>query len=1017
VRDWLRQALQNLIGRAARRPPAVAPVRALERRQLTVLYADLVGSTTLAAQLDPEDMSALIGAYHRCCTGEIARAGGIVAQFQGDGVIGYFGYDEAHEDDPERAIDTALALQERIAALPTAPGATLQARIGIGTGLVVAGDTLGEGKPRELGAVGSVLYLAARLQAEAEAGDIVIADGTKRLAAGAFRYADLGLRALKGFPQPLRAWRVLGPIRTDGRFEARRGSVLSPMVGRDPELTALLRKWQAAAGGRGGAVCITGEAGIGKSRLLREFRRRTDDGALLWLQGESARSGESTPFHAVGRMLRQRLDPDWQATPAKLAARLKAALRAASIERDAGAALVAEILDLPDEGFAPPPLTAADKRARLLTVLETWLFNTARRRPVVVAIEDLHWADPSTLELAERVIARAATAPILVVATARNGIAPPWPSATPIAPLPLQPLAEGDIRRIVTALAADGTALSDDLARGVVRRANGVPLFAEELARYMIEHNAAIDDREVPDTLADLLTARLDRLGTAKEIVQIAAVLGEEFPLPLLSAVAAVSTARLQAALGRLIKDDILRKLGTVDKPRYRFAHALIQDAAYASLLRSRCRDLHRRTVSVLSHQFAALVAAHPEMLARHWTGAGENEAAVEAWQRAGVAANRRRAFKEAEEAYRQSVAALYRLPETPTRDGQELSLQSALATILQSTRGYSAPATKAAVARARSLAAATGGLRQQIDGIIDAWAAASSGGDYAVAGRLADDMLELANAEGSDLSLGAAHMMQMTSRYRIGELADAEACFERGRRYFSTAEFTARSGVVAQTFGNAGLNAWVMGRAEAACERMNRCLAFAQTTQSPFDRAFALYMAAMLAVLMARKGEAEAYAVQSVGLSEQHGFDHFAAISRIVLGRARAEAGRTDEGIALIEQGLAGTDGTGSRATRPMYLTWLAEAQHRGGALGPALESIERALQTNPQELFFRPETLRLRSALRVRAGNVAQAEADLHAAIAMAQSLGARQLRDRATADLAALEISARIAPMPVG
>ena len=994
-------ALADSAPQAVRRPNRRCE-RPAERRQLTILFCDLVGSTALSARLDPEDMSRVMRAYYECCLDQVVGAGGVLAQFQGDGALAYFGYERAREDDPARAVRAALALVEFVPRLGIGQEIVLEARIGVATGLVVVGEIAGRGALGEQRAIGRTPNLAARLQALAGPGEVVISHSTRRLTAGAFRYQDLGSHLLKGLPDPVQVWQVLGPSAAGGRFEAQRLPVLTSMVGRDSELATLAGAWHAAAAGSGRMVGITGDAGIGKSRLLREFRVSIADLDHLWLQGEAAQSAEKTPFHAVAQMIRRRLDPSGQRTPARLVRRLEATLRRAAMDDCAALPILAELLDLPlPAGSAPAVIAPAERRARLFSVLRAWLARIARLRPVVLVIEDLHWADASTLELAALFAKPSGNGSFLAIYTARPSFRAPWPGLARGGTLPIRRLGQDSIRRIVTEIVGE-TDIASELLNKVVRRADGVPLFAEELARLVIEREGQVEEREIPDSLADLLMARLDRLGSAKYVAQVAAVLGEELSVPLLEMISAVPAARLRTQLAKLVRADVLEASGIAANPRYRFSHALIQDAAYGSLLNSQRRELHRRVALTIGEQFTELMAAHPEVLARHWTGAGEYQSAVAAWQEAGGVAYVRRAFTEAEEAYRQAVALLPRLPPTAERDALELSLQSALVGVLQITCGHSALSTTAAAARARSLAEAGGSLDQRLAHSITAWAAASSSGEYLAARRMADEILVLARAEGSLGNLAHAHMIQMTSRYRLGDFLGAEDHFERGLPLFQAPEFVGRAGAIAQTYGNAARGIWILGDADAARRRMAEGLSAAGRTNSPYDIAFALYMAAILALLIGETDRAESLAQQSMRLSEQHRFAQFASISRIVLGRAVAESGRARHGIDLILRGLAGMAETASRVARPLYLTWLAEAHAFAGEAGAALAAVEDALSTNPQELFFRPESLRIRGELHAGCGHVAQAAQDFRAALDLSEKMAAATFRERAAQSL---------------
>ncbi len=986
---------------------------AAQRRQLTVMFCDLVGSTELSARLDPEDMREVFGAYHRCCAREIETIGGFVAKYMGDGVLAYFGYPQAHENDAERAIQAALMITEAAPRLPTPHGAPLEVRIGIATGLVVVGDLIGAGGAEERAVVGETPNLAARLQDLAGANRVVVSQATHRLAGGLFECRDLGAVTLKGLPRPEQVFEVAGANPDADRFMARQDRGPTSMVGREAEILRSLALWRRCTDGDGQLVGVIGEPGIGKSRFVHEFRRRVADQPHLWLEGGGVQVFGNTPFYAVAQMVRRWLARGERLSPDAYRVRLEQSLGAAGMDSDLNDALplIADLIGVPTpDRRTPLTLGADEKRRRLIAILAEWLLKSAGGAPLMVAIEDLHWVDPSTLELVDRLIEMSPSAALMLLYTARSDFRPPWPVEGRHTQITLGHLDRDEVRRLVAATASrDLTTdqglpanfeLPSELIETVISRADGVPLFAEELARLIVERNGAGRERAIPSTLSDLLMARLDQLGDAKAVAQVAAVLGGEFYYGLLQAVSGGGEIELRSALARLIRSGVLAASGPGSDTAYAFKHALIQDAAYEALLKSQRRDLHKRAATAIAEQFPDIAASQPEILARHWTGAGQSELALSAWRTAARAASARGAFKEAQMAYEQAIVALEGLPRSQDRDAIELGLQSHLAGVLQITRGYSASETIAATARARRLAERGGDLTAQLRQAHAAWAAASSAGDYLRAAELADDFLPLAQAEGSRYNLGHAHMVQMTSRYRLGDLIGAEGHFTTGESYFAEPAFRGEAGSIAQTFGNAARIAWILGDEARARRRVEHALLVAADNARPYDLAFAQYMAAIMAVLTADPEQAEDLAERSIRLSDQHGFPQFTAISRVVLGRARAEVGRAQEGCALIAEGLRGMTKTRSRVAMTMYLTWLAEAQALDGGLDDALSTLDQALAINPQELFFRPETLRLRGALRLRMGRAVEATTDYRDAMALAKTMGAKLFHQRASA-----------------
>src|SRR6185437_9793569 len=544
---------------------------------------------------------------------------------------------------------------------------------------------------------------------------------------------------------------------------------------------------------------------------------------------------------------------------------------------------------------------------------------------------DIHWVDPSSMEVLDRLVERAPAAALFILYTARKDFDAPWPTGSHHTQITLDRLDVDCVRHLVVAAAS--RTLPDDVIAKILSRADGVPLFAEELARLVAERNSSGADREIPGTLSDLLMARLDKLGPAKDIAQIASVLGREISYRLIEAVSGVEEVRLRASLARLIEAEILVPSGARSDDLYSFKHALLEDAAYGALLKRQRSDLHRRAATVIAEQFTRIANEQPEILAQHWTQAGEPEHAIPVWQKAGRLATTRRALKEAQSAYEQAIVLLTTLPQTV-----------------------------AAMSRARQLVDVGGQLSPKLRQTQAEWAAASSAGNFAQAGGLADQYLGLAQADGRPASLAQAHMIQMTSLYRVGDLIGAENAYRTGVPYYEAPEFVRRPGVSAQTFGNAALIAWMLDDMYEARRRMASALARSLDTGHPYDLTFAQSMSAVFSVLASDMDTAETAAERSLALCQEHGFPQILPISRIVLGRARAGLGRSAEGIALIREGLDAMAEAGIRVAITEYLTLLAEAQAFDGALQFAVQSADEALKINPEELFFRPESLRLR-------------------------------------------------------
>ena len=999
-----------------------------ERRHLTVLFCDLVNSTGIASQLDPEEWREIVTEYQRSAAQAVRRFDGYVAQYLGDGVMAYFGYPQAHDNDAERAARAGLAILDGISRLNEQPARPkLSARIGIDSGSVV----IGAGAGKDADVFGDAPNVAARVQAAAEPDSVLMTDAAHRLVSGLFVVEDRGAQALKGIEQPVQLFRVVQPRAVRGRLQAAaalRG--LTPFVGREDELRSLMSRWERALDGEGQVALIIGEAGIGKSRLVQRFHQQVAGTPHTRVEAAAAPFYQNTPFYPIAEVLHQlvweqnldRLDdylrklqgqgeePDHRVTNGEQPtdeqlAQLQSGLTLAGLKPAEAVPLIAPLLNLPiPANFPAPTLSPEQQRRRLLATLVEWLLGAARAQPLITVIEDLHWADPSTLELLQHLVEQGATARLLLLYTARPEFRVPWPPRAHHTQITLDRLSARNVRTMVAEVAAS-SALAEETVATIVERTGGVPLFVEELTRAVLEGGEAKSSgRGIPATLHDSLMARLDRLGTAKEVIQIGAVIGGEFSYELLHAVHPVAEEDLQRALRTVSDAELIYVRGIAPDATYQFKHALIRDAAYEALLKSRRKDLHRLVAQTIDQGLPALKEAQPEFLARHWTEAGEIEPAITEWSRAGKAAEARHAFAEALESYQQALALLNRLPESPERDLRELELRQSVLRTLQFTRGYAAPETREATERAALLAEKGGNLTQLGNWMRSRCITALISGDFPAAGTLADQALELAVRETSPISLGVAHCLQIIAHYWRADLAGVEKHFTAGLKFFDDPGFRRFPDVAIPTFGYTSWTAWALGRADVAREREARMMA-AANGNSPYQVAFSGYYAAQLRIYMREYEQAEALAARAVELSEKNEFPQIAAYSRCVLGQARAHLGRATDGIGLIRGGIAGLLEIGARLAISNFTAYLAEAQERDGAIVDALETVEQATHANPDELVYRPELLRVRGELRLMHAGTELAEADFREAIVLAQKMDAKAWELRATMSLARL------------
>jgi class 3 adenylate cyclase len=688
---------------------ASAPAEA-ERRQLTVMFCDLVGSTALSTRFDPEDLRELIGDYHRAVAERVGRFDGFVAKYMGDGVLIYFGYPRAHEDDAERAVRAGLAVIEAVGRLPGRED--LRVRLGIATGLAVVGDLIGEGAAQERGVVGETPNLAARLQGLAMPNTLVIAEATRRQIGGLFDLADLGPQALAGFAEPQPAWRVIGESGMLSRFEALR-SEETPLVGRDEEVELLIRRWQQARSGEGRVVLISGEPGIGKSRLtaaLSEHIGTEPHTRLRYFY--SPHHQDSALYPVIGQLERAAgfaRDDGPETKLDKLATLLAPSAEAGDIS------LLVELLSLPGgDRFAPLELSPQLKKERTFTALRRQLEGLAGKQPVLMIFEDLHWIDPTSREFLDLVLARIDRLPILLVATFRPEFQPPWTGQAHVTVMSLNRLGRGDGAAMIERLAGNAALLPPDVIAEIVERTDGVPLFVEEMTKAVLEAGAE-RGRElaasapatglgVPATLQASLMARLDRLGAAaKGVAQIGAAIGREFPYELAASVTELPEESLQEALRRLADAGLVFQHGSPPAAEFLFKHALVQDTAYGTLLRGPRQHLHARIAASLEARFPDRVTREPEALARHFSEAQQPDRAVGFWLAAGERAARRSANQEAIGHLNAGLAQLEQLPETPERVRRELTLQRLLGQASSATKGFAAPEAIRVVGQGRS--------------------------------------------------------------------------------------------------------------------------------------------------------------------------------------------------------------------------------------------------------------------------------------------------------------------------
>ena len=755
---------------------AAAP-REAERRQLTVMFVDLVGSTALATKFDPEDTGRVIRTYQDCCSEVVERWGGHVAKYMGDGVLAYFGWPQAHEDDAERAVRAGLDVTDAIELLAAPSGETLAARVGIATGLVMVGELIGEGAAREEAVVGETPNLAARLQALAAPGSVVISHATRRLVGGLFELADLGPRRLKGFAEPFTAWRVEGEGRAEGRFEALHGERLTPLVGREHELGILLERWAWAKDGDGQVVLLSGEPGIGKSRVIRTLRERLGDEPYTPLSHYCSPYHTNSALHPVIDLLERAARLDRDEPPEAQLARLEAVLGRSSDRLETAVPLLAALLGVPTgERYPALALTPEMQKRRTLQALVDQLAGLAGQHPVLALYEDVHWIDPSTLELLGLVIERVRQLPVLALITFRPEFQPPWTGQAHVTSLTMSRLGRRQGADLVGRVTGDKP-LPAAIIEQIVARTDGVPLFVEELTKTVLESglltdagdhyelSGALPPLAIPTTLHDSLMARLDRLAPVKEVAQIGAVIGREFSHELITAVAPMAANLLGDALEQLVSSELVFRCGVPPEAIYTFKHALVQDAAYQSLLKSKRLQLHARIARALEEQSLERAAAEPEILAHHFTEAGLAGKAIDYWLAAGERAIARSAYLEAIAHLERGLNLVPTLAEPAARVDKELEQRSLLGVALGASGGFSSPAMARNYTRMSELCRASGQQMRLFTALWGLWLSESliyTGS--AEQRRLTLELLKLANEAGLPEQLLQAHHAAWTT-------------------------------------------------------------------------------------------------------------------------------------------------------------------------------------------------------------------------------------------------------------
>jgi class 3 adenylate cyclase/tetratricopeptide (TPR) repeat protein len=875
--------------------------------------------------MDPEDFREVISAYQNSVAETVGRFAGFVAKYMGDGVLVYFGYPQAHEDDAERAVRAGLQLVAAISDLKT--HAALQTRVGIATGVVVVGDLIGSGASQEQAIVGDTPNLAARLQAVAEPNSVVIAESTRKLVGSLFELEGLGPQELKGISGPTRAWAALRTASVEGRFEAMHASGLTDLVGRQEELDLLLRRWSKAKSGEGQVVLLSGEAGIGKSRLTAALLERLATEPHTRLRYFcSPQHTDSALYPIAGQMERAAglaHDDTAQARLDKLDAML--VQTSTSLE---DAALFAEMLSLPNDGRYPAlELVSQQRRQRTLNALIAQTEALTHQNPVLMIFEDAHWTDPTSLELVGRAVDRIATLRVLLIVTFRPEFEPPWIGQPHVAVLTVNRLAQRDIDAMIDRVVGNKL-IPASIRQDIIERTDGIPLFVEEMTKAVLEAASESEARRtaaavpspalsVPASLHASLMARLDRLGPAKELAQIGAAIGREFSYALLAAVVRKPEVELTSALDRLIAAGLLFRQGVPPHASYLFKHALVQDAAYGTLLREPRRALHARIAEALETQFTEIAENQPELLARHCTEAGLIEKAAGLWGKAGLRSLERSALAESVDQLTRALSQLAALPATPALCREQIKLQVALITPLIHVKGYAASETTAAAERARLLIEQAETLGEPpedplllFSALYGIWIANYVAFNGDAMRELAAQFLARAKKQGTTAPLLIGHRITGISLAGTGDFAEGRAHFDQAIALYDPAEhrplatrFSVDSGVSVLSYRSWTM--WFLGYPEAALADSDQAIRDAREIGQAATLMYALAHAT-IANTLGRNYVAAAAQVQEVlALAEGKSALHWKGIGMMDQGCILALTGETSNAVQLITSGI----------------------------------------------------------------------------------------------------------------
>ena len=994
-----------------------------ERRQITILFCDLVDSTALSNALDPEELRIVLRAFQGTARAVIERYEAFVNSYMGDGIVVFFGYPKAHEDDSACAVRAGLEIVDEVSALRPLADIRLRVRVGIATGIVVVGDVIGEGASREEAVVGSTSNLAARLQSLAGPGEVLIANATKRLIGRRFACVDLGPQHLKGFHVPVPVWRVVAERAVeDVSTDAPTGSELGPLVDRVIEFPVLRESWRLARGGNGRVVTLRGEPGLGKSRLSEALREAVADEPHVVLRYYCSARFQNTAFYPVIRQMHRAAQLADDDTAEVKLGKLEALLQRARPASELAAALpyIAALMSIPiDARYAAIADSPERQREQTLRALEDQVLALARSQPVLMIFEDLHWVDPSTLSLLDQLVRKIAQAPVMVLCTGRPEFTPPW-SDLPDAQIVELSLLEREDRSSIVQHHAGGRSFPPEIFEHILQKSDGNPLYVEELTKATMESGLMLAQGDryvltgpmrtlaVPSTLHDSLLARLDRLAVAKEVVQAGAAIGREFAYNILASLMELEPAELQATLVRLTEAGLIHRRGTLPDAVYSFKHALIQDAAYATMLRPKRQALHARIAEILESDPGA-AAREPELLAHHLIEAGLPAKAIPFLQQAGLLASAAAAHAEACKHFGEGLRLLAELPDDLARNRLELGLRVHLGMSLAATRGFAAAEVESTNQRARELCRLIGDTDELFWVLRGLCALYIVRADAPMSRELSAHLVRLGEETQRAEFLIEGHLMQGYTQAYAGELEAARAALVKAVDIYRSKDGARLTFPTPQDPAVAALSllamvCWILGQPEAAGEYARDAVRSAEASKRPFDAAYAHSFVAMYENLRREPQQAARHAGVAIEISQRHGFGVWLAAAAMHLGVAKAAIGEAAEAIGLLGSTLPAWRGSGAELNSGFFMAGLAVGHRAAGQNDLAIETLTQAIAhaERHDEHYYDAELFRLRGEM-VAASDAVAAQADFQRAIETAQRQGARLFELRAAVSLA--------------